>query len=1096
MTAQVIVNAGTANDGRRTLLLAAGNATLQSAGAMNLLATEQKTATSTTHNTSDVKAGGNLTLQSTNDLTAQGSKLSAGQDLKVESTQGSVDLKALKNSEDSTTTNPSSEGGFLRFLRTQQSTTTHKETIEGVQLSSGGNTQIKALGNLSAQSLQLRAGGDAALGAAGAVAITSGQAYSSTQTGSDVRQSLQTERSQIEAGGKVTIYGEQAVKLSATDVSAGGKALVQSKGDIELGYNTDTEQHNWTTSSSSSSWGGLQSSTTTTNHTTVDKTAEVSKVKAGQVQVLGKNITSLGADIKGQTLVQVEGADQTKLYAVNEEHKSNADSRTSSSFIGITYSNSQSSDSSLNTTALAPKLTSQEAIKVGVGTVTDVRGAIMTAPKIDIVRSEGADTSKDGELIVGTSTNTTTTSHTESTTTAGVWKAESGHGSTTETANNTVINGKLNIGAGINTTVQIPEGNLKDQIAALSQQPGMGYLNDLASNPNIKWEQVKLAHDEWSYSQQGLTPAGAALLSIAIAVYTGGMGAELLGGTAGTAATATAAATQATLMGSTAFGAAANAGFAALAASAGVSFVNNGGDIGKTLKDMGSSQNVKNVLTAMATAGVLDALGSTTTATGQTGANAQVISTTQAVDKFAANLMQNVTNNMASAVVSSAINGKPLSEETLTTALSTAFITAGMAQTANSIGAATTGDNPALNAYTQAMAHALAGCVGGAATTGNSGGCSAGAVGAVVGELSATYALKQGMSDTATVDFAKTMSAVAGALVGGPDSAAAVNVASQMGANAAANNALTGKQQQAKDLLKKQASTPQDIANIDAAFKELDAVQTKALVSATNAKDAYALATTAQEKLQAYEQLKSAYSDLGDIASALTKQGDGAGAAVYGKAALTTYLTLQVAANEAGQQATPLTPAQRDLVTKQFIELGIALDSSDSAVARSALQKLNSASSSAVAKVVDNGGGKVAVAVDDVAVTGRPTPRQSEIDVGLDLPPGARPQVSFKNGQEVPYGTSGSVRPDYCLGNVCSVEVKNYKIATNSNGLINNVSQQAIDRAANLPQGMTQTVVIDVRGQVVSAAQEDAVIRGIVQKSNGAISPTSISFKR
>ena len=57
--------------------------------------------------------------------------------------------------------------------------------------------------------------------------------------GSDVRQSLQTERSQIEVGGNVTIYGQQAVQLSATDVNAGGKALVQSQGDIELGYNTD-----------------------------------------------------------------------------------------------------------------------------------------------------------------------------------------------------------------------------------------------------------------------------------------------------------------------------------------------------------------------------------------------------------------------------------------------------------------------------------------------------------------------------------------------------------------------------------------------------------------------------------------------------------------------------------------------------------------------------------------------------------------------------------------------------------------------------------------------------------------------------------------
>lgn len=175
-----------------------------------------------------------------------------------------------------------------------------------------------------------------------------------------------------------------------------------------------------------------------------------------------------------------------------------------------------------------------------------------------------------------------------------------------------------------------------------------------------------------------------------------------------------------------------------------------------------------------------------------TGVSVDAETNTQTA-KLTANLMQNVTNNMASAVVSSAINGTPLNEDTVGTALSSALITAGTAQAANSIGAAATGTNPTLNAYTQAMAHALAGCLGGAATTGNSGGCSAGAVGAVVGELSATYALGQGMSDAATVNFAKTMSAVAGALVGGPDSAAAVNVAAQMGANAAANNRLLHK---------------------------------------------------------------------------------------------------------------------------------------------------------------------------------------------------------------------------------------------------------------------------------------------------------------
>jgi large exoprotein involved in heme utilization and adhesion len=133
----------------------------------------------------------------------------------------------------------------------------------------------------------------------------------------------------------------------------------------------------------------------------------------------------------------------------------------------------------------------------------------------------------------------------------------------------------------------------------------------------VNWSQIQLAKDQWSYSQQGLTPAGAALLAIAIAVYTGGMGAELLGTTTATAtgtvttlggmtlatttaATATAGATATTF----AAGAALNAGFTSLVTTAGVSFVNNGGDIGQTLKDLGDKDNVKNLLIAMGTGGV------------------------------------------------------------------------------------------------------------------------------------------------------------------------------------------------------------------------------------------------------------------------------------------------------------------------------------------------------------------------------------------------------------------------------------------------------------------------------------------------------------
>jgi hypothetical protein len=61
--------------------------------------------------------------------------------------------------------------------------------------------------------------------------------------------------------------------------------------------------------------------------------------------------------------------------------------------------------------------------------------------------------------------------------------------------------------------------------------------------------------------------------------------------------------------------------------------------------------------------------------------------------------------------------------------------------------------------------------------------------------------------------------------------------------------------------------------------------------------------------------------------------------------------------------------------------------------------------------------------------------------------------------------------------------------------LISNVSKQAFQRAENLPQGMQQQVVIDVRGQMIAIEQERNIIKGIVWKSNGAIKPEAIEFK-
>ena len=113
----------------------------------------------------------------------------------------------------------------------------------------------------------------------------------------------------------------------------------------------------------------------------------------------------------------------------------------------------------------------------------------------------------------------------------------------------------------------------------------------------------------------------------------------------------------------------------------------------------------------------------------------------------------------------------------------------------------------------------------------------------------------------------------------------------------------------------------------------------------------------------------------------------------------------------------------------------------------------------------------------------RPTWRQSELDVGKDYE-GYDAQKSFINGEEVPYGTKGSVRPEF-YKNGHSVEVKNYNVETSSgrNSLINNVSSQIKKRLTNLPEGTEQTVVIDVRGQDYNLEILRYIKNKIIEKS-------------
>ena len=426
-----------------------------------------------------------------------------------------------------------------------------------------------------------------------------------------------------------------------------------------------------------------------------------------------------------------------------------------------------------------------------------------------------------------------------------LWQSASGHGEVTETlklANISAGEGlTVNAAGGIETDIPevkpavapaqydekgklIPpvpptaeeqaaqrQAALGQQLETLAKQPGQEWIAQLAKQNNVKYNEVKLAAEHWDYSHEGLTPEAAAVVVVVVAYFTAGA--------ASGAGTSVAGAT-----GSAAAGAATTAAVSTLASQAAVSFLNNKGNIGKTLDDLGKSENVKAMVTAMVTAGVLQGLN---TSLGIEKVNAQ--------SSFPEQLQKNLINQSTSTVLNHAIYGGDLQQQ-LEQSLKSAFIDTGAAQGANLIGnMKVQGD---LDAFTHKLAHAIAGCAAGAARAGD---CSSGALGAVVGEISAELyggdrsndSIDQPGFKTDTVNFARMMAGIAVAITGGD--AEAINLAAAAGGNAAENNWLNhADEEQLKKLKQLQQAGQCDIdcEKSIAGLELLDKVNNRELLNA------------------------------------------------------------------------------------------------------------------------------------------------------------------------------------------------------------------------------------------------------------------------
>jgi filamentous hemagglutinin len=253
-----------------------------------------------------------------------------------------------------------------------------------------------------------------------------------------------------------------------------------------------------------------------------------------------------------------------------------------------------------------------------------------------------------------------------------------------------------------------PQGmDPKAEITRLAQQPGFGYLKALLKNPQINWQQVKTFHRSWDYRQEGLTPAGAVLLAVLTSCASGGLGAELLGLTAG--------GTQAI---------AANAAVQSFNTQAALHLANNQGNLGKTLRQLGRSDTVKAILTSTISAGIADHLA------GIAGLKTVDPKTLELSQRLTRQFLKATTDALTYAIVDATVRGADLVtylQDHLKTMLLASLVDTAHAEATQQIKRALL-SSPAL----KNLAQTLAGCAAGAARGGS---CASGALGSATAEL-------------------------------------------------------------------------------------------------------------------------------------------------------------------------------------------------------------------------------------------------------------------------------------------------------------------------------------------------------------------------
>ena len=730
-------------------------------------------------NVGQVSADKDLQIVAGRDLTLSGTQVSAGGNA-VLSAGRNVTLDAATSSQAS---DQRSDPAGTSYRQTREVT-----TVQGASVKAGGNLVAQAgtkeVGDLTVTGSQLQSNGLTSLHASGNVVIDAARETSHRDDYTNVAQSgLLSKKTTLEheiknsdtavrssvTGGLTAITADRNIDIEGARIKGSDGVLIAAGNQLTITEARNTSDSSYQYSTRKSGLGftnGLivpekkaaSDATTAQSNTAVATTIDSAN---GGVLLRGEDTAFVqGSQIDAKKDLTITAGTVVVTGATNYESSSSAQTRKNSNLgtetgwrdLGKGINAKNTDTSTRQATSLAE--TTLQGANVNL-TATGNGGTLYVAGTQ--INTPGKLSLNADQLILGTQTTQVDVSQTSQGRDL-MWQKAKGEGSSDQTTNYV----QMNAGQ-IATDVRSVQAGIgaKDSIAALAQQPGMGWVNQINSDPalagKVDWVRVEEAHTKWNYKQQGLTPEGAAIVTLVAAYFTAGAasgagasaGAAVGGGTTGTVVAG-----------------AVTAGVTALASQAAVAVINNKGDLGAALNDLGSSASVRNLATAIVTGGVLGALNLNPTGlpTAQGGAQ-----------EFMTQLGQNLQAAAAKAVIGAAINGGSL-ESSLKANLKNALLDTAAAQSAFAIG------DMALDDFTNKVAHAIAGCAVGAARA--DGSCAAGALGAAVGELAAEA---YGRKDD-TVQLASMIGGIAVAVAEGD--ARQINLGSQAGGNAAANNYL------------------------------------------------------------------------------------------------------------------------------------------------------------------------------------------------------------------------------------------------------------------------------------------------------------------